>query len=321
MGKMGIVCRTDHNVPRQHWDTIAVWPVLAALMVLGPAPFIGGCAFIQAPEPEATPTPVKDPYKDPNAFQNTTAATKGEMLNDNNAADTSKPEYFRLTQVEAGDLMTLQGIWLTGTTEYIPPHAKPLRVKLVAVYAPRPGEKGWRESADATADWLSNRQLNVEKDPKYPLTADNNTIEANRTVVQITFEAKGKLEKQMVSFNQLLVRSGYAWVDLPIITSLDYKAWIVDEQYARGQIAPPDDKDKQFRVDKNNKPLPPPKGRPVGLWAKGIRRAQQPLATPTPVPATGTGGAPGGEGSSSMSGSGGMGSGSSSGSAPISRAP
>ena len=265
------------------WSKRAIWPALAAALIVGPSPFFGGCDLLKKPAGEAVPTKVPEVYKNPNEFLSSANTPATEMLNDPTGKDATKPAFFRLTQVEAGDLLILQGITVSGTTELL--HDKPIKVKLAGVFSPQPGpppEAGWKDAADAASAWLSGRELNVEQDAKFKITPDN------RKVVQIRFEGKGKLAGQSVSFNQLLVRSGYAWVDLTSSSSFDYKLWVADEEYARGKRVPFTAEDKKRAEDafksqflaKNatKNPVPPvptltplPKAAPVGLWAKNIR--------------------------------------------------
>lgn len=291
---------------------LALWPALVTALIVGPAPFFGGCAFIKKPDPEPTPTPVPEMFKDPNAFQAVAIVPGTAVLNDPTGKDATKPMFFRLTAVEAGDLLTLQGIRLIGKTEL--PQGNPIKVKLAGVFSPAPGQPGWKEAADATSSWLSGRKLDVEQDSKFQITLDN------RKVVQITFAGTKKLAGQTVSFNQLLVRSGYAWVDLTSISSFNYKLWVADEEYARAIRVglSKEDKDraaKAFTAQFKGRPVPTmtptPLPKPVGLWAKNIRppfRKSAPgmpntpaggeeVAVPTPPP-SGTASAGGGAGPS-----------------------
>jgi endonuclease YncB( thermonuclease family) len=313
---MNTGCEHKATKNRMQWSAGPFCAAVVAALLISPALFAGGCAFIEAPEPDPAPTRVPEVFKNPNEFQSTTAETKdpGTPLNDPTGADKTKPAFYRLTQVQSGDLMILQGIWLNGNTEFIPPFAKPIPVKLAGVFSPAPRQPGWREAADATSTWLSGRRLNVLQDKKFPITTDG------RKVVVITFQGTGKFKEQEMLFNQLLVRSGYAYVYLTSISSFDYRQWIKDEEYARGKRVELDADDKKRAIaaaKPGTTPTPVPPAVPVGLWAKGIRppfRQAAPgrpsiaigpegAALPTPPPDGAAGGTGGGSGAPSGSSS------------------
>lgn len=263
----------------------AFWPGLVITCLAAPAlPIFGGCAFIQKPEPDPTPTKVPDVKLHSDEYKPTAATVKGTPISDNDPAPGKDlPEYFKVTEVEAGDLLTLQAFRLTapantpGSSEYVLPREKPIKVKLAGIISPRPGDPGWAEAATVVRNWLQNRPLQVEQDTKYPLTSDD------RKIVQLIIESPKKggpgtpapnpPVMELRPFNQLLVRAGYAFMDLTALTSLDIKPWIVDEEYARGvRTEPSPQQVAQTPPGAAATPVPAP-APPVGLWARGIHPA------------------------------------------------
>jgi len=101
-----------------------------------------------------------------------------------------------------------------------------------------------------------SQSLDVYEDPKYPIDTQN------RRLVQVFFKS-GKATKTVpagtsLSLNRMLIRSGWAVVDLYSPTSFDQQSWLLDESYARKLK--------------------------LGLWKYGATLQQRP-----PVESTGTG--------------------------------
>jgi len=101
-----------------------------------------------------------------------------------------------------------------------------------------------------------SQSLDVYEDPKYPIDSQN------RRLVEVFFKS-GKATKTvpagtLLSLNRMLIRAGWAVVDLYSPTSFDQQAWLLDESYARKLK--------------------------VGLWKYGATLQQRP-----PVESTGTG--------------------------------
>jgi hypothetical protein len=260
------------------------WPGVVICCLVAPSLPLGGCAFLPpAPEPEPTPTKVPDPVIVPDAYVPTTETIKGDPLSDNNPTDTSKPEYFVFQRpAEAADLITLRGVFTDASGNELPmtPLARKtwtFKAKLGGIIAPRNGEPGWAQSASASANWIEGRQLQVEQDPKYPLTIDD------RKIVQIKITSKKGEAEEVRPFNQLLVRAGWAFVDLSALTSFDFKSWLVDQEYARG-----------LRHRKKGEGVNMQTERyfvaPVGLWALKVRPNHYPPA-PGAAPKAPIGGA------------------------------
>ena len=207
---------------------------IAAIMVSSLS--LAGCesalqGVLPGPTPEPTPTVVptaRPDVFDPNDGVTTTNVTK---LNDSDPASAALPDKFRVTRVDAGDL-----IWIQSVTEVQsgnPPKAtkvygKPDIARLAGVFVPAPGQPGWAETVAKVQSWTLGQEVDVEQDAKYP------TDLKSRRLVQIFFTGReGKTKGQRLLLNRMLVRLGYAVVDLHAPTSIDVKPWLNDEEYAR----------------------------------------------------------------------------------------
>jgi endonuclease YncB( thermonuclease family) len=202
---------------------------LLAFLTMAPllaVPFAGGCVFLKAPEPIPTPTPVPaptPPYFDPAAGQ-----PRGTALN--KAGDPVMPDAFRIAGATTGDLVAIQTVDTvkTGT----PPRdvitlGPPDTVRLAGIVAPST-EPGLQGAKNAITNWTAGQNVDVDVDAKYPLDLDG------RRMVQVFFKGrKGPYEGQQLSLNRMLVRSGWAVVDLYSPTSFDTSEWLADEAYAR----------------------------------------------------------------------------------------
>jgi hypothetical protein len=255
----------------------AFWPGLALACLIMPAlPIFGGCDMIvHAPEPEPSPTPVPDVPIHPDVYKPLPVdpATVKVLTDTSTVAPNLVPDYYQLVGADGGDMLTLQAYRLTPEGQpYIAPLDKPVKVKLGGIICPLKGEPGWAEAQSVTTNWLSGRQLQLDEDKRYPVTIDGRNIVQIRIKSEIKTKDKAgnitKIEEER-PFNQLLVRAGYAFVDLVSPTSFDYKAWIVDEEYARGKRTEPAAWQLQNLPAGQPTPTPVP-GIPVGLWAKGI---------------------------------------------------
>ena len=207
------------------------WFLTGAPLVL--VPFAGGCVFLKAPEPAPTPTPAptpKPPYFDAAAGQ-----SRGTALN--KLADPVLPDAFRISATTTGDTLLIQSLDTvkTGT----PPKdvvtlGAPDTVKLAGIVAPTvdPGLQGARS---AISSWTAGQNLDVDLDAKFPTDLDGNRI------VHVFFKGRdldskgkpGRFAGQTLSLNRMLVRSGWAVVDLYSPTSFDTSQWLYDEAYAR----------------------------------------------------------------------------------------
>jgi endonuclease YncB( thermonuclease family) len=230
--------------------------------VLAAASLTSGCetamqTVLPQPTAEPTPTPVVTPR--PDLFDPMAGVTEDPKivvpLNDSNPA-TPKPDKFRVTRVDSGELLWIQGISITqsGTPpkEVKLPTGKPDIARLMGIITPAPGQPGWAEVVQRVNRWTLGQDVDVQQDARFPVDLNN------RRMVQIFFtrrEGRPEERGQRVLLNRMLVRMGYAVVDLNSTASIDVKPWLNDEQFAR------------------NKRL--------GLWGKGIILGQRiPVARP-----------------------------------------
>jgi endonuclease YncB( thermonuclease family) len=205
------------------------------LLTTAPAllvPFASGCVFLKAPEVEPTPTPAptpKAPYFDPTAGQ-----PQGTVLND--PANPAAPSAFRISMAVTGDTVALQTVKVVPAGS-IKPKVPPKdqinigtgdTVKLAGIITPTvdPGLQGART---AITRWTAGQDLTVHQDPKFPAELDG------RKLVQVFFKGTkgGPYDGQTLSLNRMLVRSGWAVVDLYSPTSFDTSQWLYDEAHAK----------------------------------------------------------------------------------------
>ena len=201
---------------------------LVALLLAAPlaVPVLGGCIFIKAPEPLPTPTPVPTPFGV--QFNPADGAPVGTALNDAN--NPKLPKSFRTALVVSGQEVVLQPINLDPTTKNpILGTADSLNpVRLAGIVAPTGSQTGTAESIATLQNWTAGQDLDVQIDPVFPTDTDN------RRRVAIFFKGRpGPYKDQVLSLNRMMVRSGYAIVDLYSPTSFDQKQWLLDETYAR----------------------------------------------------------------------------------------
>jgi len=214
-----------------------LWSILTAPVAIGTMLLLGGCNLISRPTPEAAPpTP---PMPKPGIFNATDYVTHGVALNV--AGDPKLPDYFDVARVDSADLLWIRSVD-TATINGQPQltYGKADVVRLAGIVTPQKNQPGWHEAVQTVQNWTLGQKLTVEQDPKYPLDPEH------RRRVQIFFTGRegGPLAGQVLDLNRMLVRSGYAVVDLTQPTTFDTKGWLNDEQYARE--------------------------RHLGLWGKGI---------------------------------------------------
>lgn len=206
-------------------------PVVArSLVAIGLSTLVGGCGFLQAPEVEPTPTPVPTPK--PDFFNPADYNTKGVELN--KVGDPKLPEYFEVTAFDAPDVLIVRSVDVrkVGEKEVLS-YGAPDRVRLAGVYTARPGSGNANERRYApmvmqtVRNWTLGRKLTIEQDPKYPV--DLQSIRR----VQVFFPGSGPNEGKSLNLNRMLIRSGYAVVDILEPTIFDTKGWLNDEEYAR----------------------------------------------------------------------------------------
>ena len=186
---------------------------------------LAGCSFLEAPDPEPI-AKMPEPPK-PGVFIPGDYNTKGIELN--KVGDAALPEYFEVTRIDSGELLWPRSVDVkkVGT----PPkdqlsYGAPDVVRLAGIVVPSPGQPGAQESINTVRRWTLGRKLTIEQDGKYPVDLQN------RRRVQIFFPG-GKDGAQSLNLNRMMVRSGFAVVDVFAPTIFDTKGWLNDEEYAR----------------------------------------------------------------------------------------
>ena len=256
----------------------------ALVLVLGSS----GCQDLQTQALAPTPTPVPTPV--PDVFDPTEGVVKMSPLN--LASDPAKklPDAFRVVRVDSGELLALQAV--KKVTSGTPPVERIIGgttnvMRLGGIITPLPGQPGFAETVKKVQDWTFNQDVDVEQEPRFGQDFNANS----RRVVQVYYTQRGGAQNgQKMLLNRMLVRLGYAVVDLNAPTSFPTKAWLNDEAFAR---------EKKY-----------------GLWGLGITLAQRvptsgPLAqaaqslVPDPITsaaagAAAAGAAGGGEGGAAM---------------------
>ena len=251
---------------RTFWRALAV-PAIMGTMLLA------GCNLISPPQPE--PVPAVPPTPKPGLFNATDYVTHGVALNVTN--DPNLPDYFDLVNVDAADLLWLRNV--DSTTVNGQPqleYGQPDIVRLAGIVTPQKNQPGWHEAVQTVQNWTVGQKLTVEQDSQYPLDPQH------RRRVQIFFIGRegGPLAGQTLDLNRMLIRSGYAVVDLTQPTIFDTQGWLNDEQYARerhlGLWG------EGILLD-HRLPPPPLNAAPTGSTStapKEVRPAPAPLAAP-----------------------------------------
>ena len=229
---------------------------LAALLLLAPlaAPVLGGCVFIKKPDP--LPVPPDPPKPTGIQFDAAEGAPKGVALN--NPTDPKLPKAFRTAVIVSGQELVLQPVLNVPDATPAPavqpaapqpgtqpganatpaPAATPAialgvadtlnPVRLAGIVVPTGNQTGAAEAAATVQNWTVGQDLDVQIDPVFPTDTDN------KRRVAIFYKGRdGKFQGQTLSLNRMMVRSGFAVVDLYSPTSFDQKQWLLDETYAR----------------------------------------------------------------------------------------
>jgi len=221
------------------------------------SPFVlsmtSGCIFLKAPEPDQ-PLPAPRPLPKV-IFDPTDGTARGLKLNDpatppfdpkapvaipvaGAPAAPVLPNAFRLARAVSGDTVILQSVKKVkaGGDKIIDSLGAPdvnNPVRLAGIITPALPAPGAQNSITTLFKWVAGKDLDVDIDPKYPADTDG------RRLVHIFFKgqtrtnAKGQSEEPLLSLNRMMVRSGFAIVDLYSPTSFDQKQWLLDEAYAR----------------------------------------------------------------------------------------
>jgi endonuclease YncB( thermonuclease family) len=219
------------------------------------APLLGamlsGCTLLQGPEPQPTPTPVPTPGS--TVFDPNDGIVHGVKLND--PGNAKLPDAFQVAEVLSPELITIRSV-KGGAVVGGPPE----EVRVAGIVAPLPGQPGFDQALLTVANWTRG-EVSIEQDPKFPRDLQG------RRYVQVFFKGTGGATKdQELSLNRMLVRSGYAVVDLHSPSTFTHFepgswTWYNDEQYARQHH--------------------------LGLWGQGIILAQR-LPPPAPTVAADT---------------------------------
>ncbi len=238
---------------RKNW-----WPVGAALLGAALLLAAGGCQseqlnqMLNVPTPPPTPTPAPQPkpdFFDPADYTGFLDATGAAPM----PGVKLPPGQHRVAGVTSAELLTVQSVSVDKKGRPVF-GATAEAVHLAGIIAPAPGKPGWQKSVQAVQNWTvlhpKSKTVEVEVDPRFPYDL------AGRHMVQIFFTGRpGPHEGKKLSLNRMLVRSGWAVVDLHSATAIDLQAWLNDERYARTKR--------------------------LGLWGMGIALQQR---DPVPLP-------------------------------------
>ena len=168
-------------------------------------------------------------------FDPTEGSPKGTSLN-NQAGGTvnpALPDSFRVALIASGQDLVIQPVKkiasATGAPQVVLGPADTLNpVRLAGIVVPTGSQTGAGESIGVIQTWLAGQDLDVDIDPVFPTDTDN------RRRVEVFFTARtAPYAGQRMSLNRMLVRSGYAIVDLYSPTSFDQTQWLYDETFAR----------------------------------------------------------------------------------------
>ncbi len=212
-------------------------PLLALLVAPALVSVLGGCIFIEAPKPKPTPTPVATPSPDIPQFDPAEGSPEGTALN-NQAGATANialPDSFRAALIVSGQELVLQSVKTLPATatakapQVILGAADTLNpVRLAGIIVPTGNQTGAQETIAVIQTWIAGQDLDVDIDPVFPTDTDN------KRRVHVFFTARDEPYKgQRMSLNRMLVRSGYAIVDMYSPTSFDQNQWLYDETFAR----------------------------------------------------------------------------------------
>jgi endonuclease YncB( thermonuclease family) len=199
-------------------------------------PVLSGCdSILSVPEPEPVPTPATKPTKP--VFNATDYVTAGNK----------RPGVFRVQNVISGDTLAIQSVAVDPKTGKATPNSVVQTVRLAGIVSPQPGQPGWQGAVKTVQNWTilnpRTQTVEVEDDSRFPLDEDRN---AN---VQVYFTGTSEATASTrYNLNRMMVRSGWALVDLHTPTSVELQNWLNDQQYAQGDA-------------QSDPPRPP-----LGLW-------------------------------------------------------
>jgi endonuclease YncB( thermonuclease family) len=193
--------------------------LVPAVLVL--LPLLSGCDALTVPEPATVPPPAKKPTKP--VFSPTDYVTRW--------TETLRPGTYRVQTVISGDTVAIQSVTTDKQGRTVPNSVAQV-VRLAGIVAPQSGQPGWQGSVNTARNWTvlnpKSQTVEVENDPKYPFDEDGN---AN---VQIYFKGTSDATAATTyNLNRMMVRSGWALVDMHTPTALDLQPWLNDQEYAQ----------------------------------------------------------------------------------------
>lgn len=205
---------------------ITVWRAFAVPVAVGAALLLGGCNLISPPEP--VPAPPTPPTPKPGIFNAGDYIKHGVALNAAN--DENLPDYFEVVRVDSADLIWIRSVdsAMVNDQEQLY-YGKPDVVRVAGITTPHKNQPGWHDAVRNVQKWTLGQKLTVEQDPEYPLDAQH------RRRVQIFFTGSEGSDHagETLCLNRMLIRDGYAVVDIAQPTTFDSAGWLNDEQYAR----------------------------------------------------------------------------------------
>jgi len=209
------------------------------------AALVSGCSLLEGPEPAIVPPKPKQPGA--TIFEVGDGIVHGVKLND--SSNPKLPDSFQVTPLtpELLEVRSIKG----GIVSAGPPEV----MRVAGIVAPLPGQPGFDQALLTTGRWTLG-EVSIEQDDKFP-----RDLEGYR-YVQVFFKGTGgETKDKELSLNRMLVRSGYAVVDLNSPSTFTKFpsgswTWYNDEQYAR-----------QHKL---------------GLWGSGILLGQR-LPPPAPT--------------------------------------
>ena len=212
--------------PRKVFSKAALWTSAAVLALAS-----GGCQDLQVQALAPTPTPVPTPL--PDVFDPAEGVVKMAPLNA--PGDPKLPDAYRVVRVDSGELLALQTVKkvTTGT----PPIERAITgttnvMRLGGIITPLPGQPGFAETVNQVQKWTLNQDVDVEQEPRFGQDFNANS----RRIVQVYYTQRGgAMNGQKMLLNRMMVRLGYAVVDLNAPISFPTKSWLNDEAFARSK--------------------------------------------------------------------------------------
>lgn len=196
---------------------------------------LSGCSLLEVPEPEllpVKPVPPKGPIFDPaDGMKPLLGGAAVEPIKLNTPGVAGGVDYFNAAQINVTSdgepilVVQTRGLDKAGKA-IVGNNSNPVR--LAGILIPAPGKPGADSSLHTLQGWTLGQKLDMEQDRVFPLDL------SGRPRVQAFFVGRGgKYKDQKLNLNRLMVRSGYAVVDLYEATTFDTQTWLKDEQFAR----------------------------------------------------------------------------------------